>query len=241
MELLYDMHTHTIASGHAYNTILENIEYAYSLGLKAYGFSDHGPALDGAPNELYFRHFRVLDRFYKDMKVYAGIEANIIDYSGSIDISGKTLGRVDYIIASMHTLCIEPGSIDDNMRAYIGAMKNRYIKIIGHPDDSRFKVDYSELAKNAVKYGVALEVNSSSLDPDSVRSGARENIINMLMECKKAGAYVICGSDAHVRTDIARFDEVKKILIETDFPEELVLNTSMEKIKYILNENKYNL
>ena len=37
MDLLFDLHTHTIASEHAYSTIRENIETAYERGLKAYG------------------------------------------------------------------------------------------------------------------------------------------------------------------------------------------------------------
>ncbi len=239
MKLLYDMHTHTIASGHAYNTLQENMEYAYDLGLKAYGFSDHGPALIGAPKDIYFVNFKVIKRSYKDMKVYAGIEANIMDYSGALDIGGKVYDRVDYIIASLHPVCIKPGSIEENMAAYIGVMKNKYVKVIGHPDDSRYKLDYEALAKNAAKYNVALELNASSLSPDSSRKGARENIKNMLRECKKYSTFVLCGSDAHVKTDIGGFEVVKKILKEEKFPEELVLNTSMETLKYILNDNKY--
>ena len=240
MELLYDLHTHTIASGHAYSTIMENVRFAHEIGLKAYGFSDHAPALDGSTNELYFVNFRVIPREYKGMKVYAGVEANIMDFDGNLDIDGKIYERVDYIIASLHTLCIEPGSVDENMRAYIGAMSNPYVKIIGHPDDSRYPLDYEELAKQAVEHSVALELNNSSLNTDSVRKGARENILTLLKMCEKYGTYIICGTDAHIYTDIGDFSLAKELLKEAKFPEELVLNTGIKGLRYVINKNKYN-
>ena len=39
MQPLFDLHTHTIASGHAYSTLKENIEEAAKIGLKALGIS----------------------------------------------------------------------------------------------------------------------------------------------------------------------------------------------------------
>ena len=39
-----DLHTHTIASGHAYSTLQENIAAARERGLKFLGLSEHGPA-----------------------------------------------------------------------------------------------------------------------------------------------------------------------------------------------------
>lgn len=239
MDFLFDLHTHTTASEHAYSTLKENIEEAYAKGLKAYGFSDHGPNVKGAPSDLYFINFKVIPRKYKDMRVYAGIEANIIDYDGNIDVGGKVYERVDYIIASMHTICIKPGSVDENMRGYIGAMSNKHIKIIGHPDDGRYKLDYDELAKQAAKHKVALELNNSSLHSDSARKGGYENIIQLLTACKKHGAYILCGTDAHICYDIGVFDRAEKVIKETDFPKELILNTSLDGLDYVINDTDY--
>jgi len=49
MKLLMDLHTHTIASGHAYSTLKENIDEAKNKGLKILGTSDHSYAMPGAP------------------------------------------------------------------------------------------------------------------------------------------------------------------------------------------------
>ncbi len=47
MKYLVDTHTHTIVSGHAYTTFLENVEEASNIGLKVLGTTDHGPSMPG--------------------------------------------------------------------------------------------------------------------------------------------------------------------------------------------------
>ena len=41
MHLQGDMHTHTIASTHAYSTITENCEWAAKYGMKGIAMTDH--------------------------------------------------------------------------------------------------------------------------------------------------------------------------------------------------------
>ena len=41
MKDILDLHTHTIASGHAYNTMNEMIAAAKSRGLEIYGITEH--------------------------------------------------------------------------------------------------------------------------------------------------------------------------------------------------------
>ena len=50
MKSIIDLHTHALASGHAYSTVKENIEYAKINGLKYYGLSDHGVTMPGGPH-----------------------------------------------------------------------------------------------------------------------------------------------------------------------------------------------
>ena len=40
-----DLHMHTIASGHAYNTLYEMVAAAVKNGVRLVGISDHGPAV----------------------------------------------------------------------------------------------------------------------------------------------------------------------------------------------------
>ena len=62
MKILMDMHTHTMASGHGYSTLKENIDVAKEKGLKALGLSEHGPAMPGGPHENFLANYKCIPR-----------------------------------------------------------------------------------------------------------------------------------------------------------------------------------
>ena len=101
MKYIIDLHTHSIAGGHAYSTFQENVAAAYAKGLSVYGFSEHAPAMPGGPHPYFFENFKVLPDEYKGMRVLKGCEANIIDLEGHFDLDDSVLARMDYVIASM--------------------------------------------------------------------------------------------------------------------------------------------
>lgn len=235
MRLVMDLHTHTMESGHGYSTLKENIEAAKEAGLEYLGLSEHGPAMPGGPHQFFFSNYKVIPRQYGDLRLLCGIEANIMDYEGNLDIDGTVQQKMDYIIASMHVPCVPPGSREENTRASIRAMKNPYVKILGHPDDSRYPLDYEALVQAAGEEGVALEVNNSSLHPESARTGGRENIMELLTACKKYRVPVLLGSDSHICYSIGRFDAAMELLDSLEFPRELILNTDPENIRKVAN------
>ncbi len=62
MTPIMDMHTHTMASGHGYSTLKENIEAAKERGLRALGLSEHGPTIPGGPHVFFFSNYRCIPR-----------------------------------------------------------------------------------------------------------------------------------------------------------------------------------
>ena len=74
---IMDMHTHTMASGHGYSTLKENIEAAKERGLRALGLSEHGPAMPGGPHVFFFSNYRCIPREYNGLRLFCGVEANI--------------------------------------------------------------------------------------------------------------------------------------------------------------------
>ena len=48
MRDLVDVHTHTIASGHAYNTMMEMIRAAQEKELEVFGITEHAPQMPGS-------------------------------------------------------------------------------------------------------------------------------------------------------------------------------------------------
>lgn len=235
MKALIDLHTHTIVSGHAYSTVEENITRAIKHGLKYLGLSEHAPNMPGGPHPYYFHNIYCIPREVDGLKILRGIEANILDFTGNTDVSDDMLTHIDYIIASLHTPCINGGSIEENTNAILNVMDKPKVKIIGHLDDNRFPVDYHRVVKKAKEKNILLEINNSSLKPNTFREGAWENIKVLLELCKREGIKVILGSDAHISYDIGKFPYSEKIINELDFPSELIINYNEDDIIKFFN------
>ena len=124
MKDILDLHTHTIASGHAYNTMNEMIAAAKSRGLEIYGITEHAPRMNGSCTEMYFQNFRILPREKDGMTVLHGVELNILDAEGHVDLTERVLAEMDIGIASMHLPCYTSGGIVENTKAYLNVMKN---------------------------------------------------------------------------------------------------------------------
>ena len=229
MKDVLDVHIHTTASGHAYSTFGEVIAAAKSKGLELVGIADHAPSVPGAPHSFHFVNFKIIPRDAYGIKIAMGAELNIIDYSGSTDLPAQILKRLDYAVASLHRECIQTGSVEENTAALIGAMKNPHVVILGHPDNPQFPADLDAVARAAKDSGVLLEINNSSYLPNGHRAGSAENAKLMLAACKRYGTKVIMGSDAHVDVDVGNHALSQKVLAENNFPEDLVVNTDVEK------------
>lgn len=231
MKAIIDMHTHTVASGHAYSTIHENIQFAKKHGMKFLGTSDHGSTMTGGPAEYFFHNLKVVPREMDGVKILRGMEANILDVNGNIDeLDSKALDGLDYLIASLHIVCIEPSTKEDNTMAILNVMDKEKVKIIGHPDDARYELDYEAIVKKAKEKNILLEVNNSSLSPNTSREGARENILKYLELCKEYGVRIIMGTDSHICYDIGVFQYAEAIIEEANFPKELVINYWKDQI-----------
>ena len=131
----FDIHTHTIASGHgSAATITDMAKAAAARNLKMLGISDHGPATLGGGRVSYFRNLAYAQKERLGVRMLYGAEANIIDRKGHLDLDDSVLGHLDYVIASMHKPAIKPGTEEENTAVYINAMKNPRVAVIGHCD-----------------------------------------------------------------------------------------------------------
>ncbi|MDE6312320.1 MAG: phosphatase [Lachnospiraceae bacterium] len=236
MKYILDTHTHTIASGHAYSTIDEMAKTAADRKLELLGITEHAPMMLGSCGEIYFSNLKVMPREKFGIKLLFGVELNIMDYQGTVDLPERLLKQMDICIASMHTPCVPYGTLEQNMGAFVGAMKNPYVNVIGHPDDGKYPVDYEALVLAAKEHHKLLEVNNNSLLPHSFRENVRENDITMLEFCKKHQVPVIVGSDAHYIDYVGKHQEAYSIFEEINFPEHLVANADMDLFLSFLNK-----
>ncbi len=226
MEFRLDSHTHTLASGHAYCTLLEMVRAAADRGLELICITDHAPGMELTTHKDYFLNFRVIDREIYGVRVMMGAELNVMDFDGTVDLSPKLLNNLDMAIASQHIWCMpQGGGPEENTVAMVRAMDNcPKICILGHPDDGRYPLDYPALVRAAGERSVLLEVNNTSLSPACSRVNSTANVTEMLKHCRREGVPVVVGSDAHFISAVGGHQYAQALLDELDFPEELVLN-----------------
>lgn len=231
MTYVCDMHTHTIASGHgSSSTIADMAKAAKKKGLVLLGITDHGPATRAAGTPSYFRSLIRSTRIRCGMRLCYGVETNILDYSGNIDMEDELLEGLDYAIASIHRQNLAPGEKTANTLAYTQAMRHPKVKIIGHPDDTRYPLDYDTLAAAAKEYGVILEVNNSSLSPDGYRGDVHPNYRAMLEACLHYQLPVLLSSDSHGTAHIGDFTYADRMVQEVRYPQELILNDKPDQL-----------
>ena len=232
---LCDMHTHTIASGHGTScTIADMAKKAHEKGLTLLGITDHGPGTLGAGTPSYFRSLAHAPRKRCGIWVCYGVELNITDFSGNLDLEDEILEGLDYAIASMHRPNLRPGGQTANTLAYIQAMKHPAVRMIGHCDDVKYPVDYDELTAAAREYGIVMEINNSSLSPEGYRGDTRANNRMLLEGCLRNRVPVLLSSDSHGTAHIGDFTYARAMVQEMNYPEELILNDKPEQVLKLL-------
>lgn len=232
---LSDLHTHSIASGHgSFCTISDMAKKAASQGLKLLGITDHGPATLAAGTPSYFRSLTFSPKHRFGVELLYGVELNILNLNGDIDLEEEILSKLDYAIISMHWQNYHSGTISQNTTAYINAIQNPHIKILGHCDNPTFPVDFDTLASCAKEHHVIFEINEASLAPYGYRGDTHNNCMEILRCCLKYKVPIILSSDSHGTEHIGDFSYASNFVHEAKFPETLILNNQIPYLKTFL-------
>lgn len=240
MKIIGDYHTHTVYS-HGTGTIRENVEAAISKGLKEIAICDHGPGhrLYGVDrNEIVNmrREIDGLNKEYKEINILLGLEANVMDYNGTIDVDDEILELIDILLLGYHYGII-PSTLKDafiffilnpiskllplfrgkvevlSTNAVVKAMDKYPIDIITHPG-SKAKLDTKRLGHEAYKRGAALEVNShhSELSVENIKLALETEV------------HFYINSDAHDPASVGDCAEGIKRAVEANIPINRIIN-----------------
>lgn len=221
---LLDVHTHTVASGHAYSTIQEMAQRASEIGLQMLGITEHATNLPGAPQYIYFKNLHVVPRQMYGVRLLMGVELNILDTRGTLDYGEDVLKDLDLVIAGIHSLCWTGGTKDENTQGMIAAIRSPWTHIISHPGDGTADLHFEPIVLAAKENHTLLELNNSSLNPVRHKLTAHDNFCEILRLCKRYEVPIILGSDAHISFSIADYTFAYPLLDETEFPDELIMN-----------------
>ena len=227
MRIIADTHTHTVASTHAYSTVLEMAQYAEKARLEALAVTDHTPNSTDGPHVWHFHNLhKALPRELFGVKLIFGAESSIIDYDGSIDFPEDECKALDWIIASIHRNQLAKASPEEITKLYLGVAENPYVDVIGHCATVGYEFDYEKCLKKFKECGKLVEINESSIIWKNTESNFRE----VIRICKKYEVPVVVNSDAHFCTLVGHFDNAVRLLEEQDFPEKLIVNADWDRL-----------
>jgi len=236
--LTVDLHVHTIASGHALNTLYELAAEAADRQISAIAITDHGPRARGAPDSAYFH---VLcdrgPRTVRGVRIYKGIEANILAENGQTDIPEYARHMFDIVLAALHPIT---GYRDAGRRANTRAVLNALaaesaIDILAHPVNAWFPVEIEPIVREACARGVLIELNNTTFGRPDV--DARE-VRKMIEATLSAGGRFAACSDAHAADELGGDTNIRRYIQDMRVPEAVVVNTSQERVDEFIAERR---
>ncbi len=236
--LKIDLHVHTIASGHAYNTILEYINQAKKNRMKIIGFSDHGPILDETVvSRIYFWELQRIPKIVDGIRILKGVEANI-NSRGGIDLLERDVKDLDYIMAGVHKGAdFKERGVKKNTESVINAIKSGRINILSHPFKmSSYETDIAAVAEAACENNVLLEVNIAYLSDKWIKIHPEilTGLEKMIKIVKKHKQKVIVGSDAHSIWELGDDSPLKKIKKQVGLTDDMIINNYPKELFKLL-------
>lgn len=216
-----DYHTHSVYSRvgpyfHGKGSIMDNVRAAHEKGLKEVAITDHGPS------DFYGLDLKLIPKMraeieeamkaFPDVKVYLGVEADIVDSENALDVSRSEFAEFDFVNAGYHYV---PGgnlirnflafqgrgsaaTVEelryDNTQRIIKALTSNNIMILTHPGDKAY-IDEEAVAKVCAETDTLVEINARHRHPN-----AEDLKIYVAHDVK-----FVISSDAHSPDKVGRY------------------------------------
>ena len=250
MALLADYHTHTKYSrnGHGKSTVEENVRVAYEKGLRQIAITDHG--FNQKTFGIRRKDMPQLKADVEDAKerypidVLIGVEANLLDSQGNIDIVDSDYDNLDILLCGFHKLVKSTSTREQckfilknimcgifhhtrtrqrekNTNAYINAMRKYDIDIITHLNHD-CKVDVEKVARVAKETNTLIELNGKRLGMNDKE----------ILKCYELGCKFVINSDAHHCKRVGECHRGLQAALRLRLPESCIVNyNDLPKLK----------
>ncbi len=197
-----DLHAHTKATdGH--NSLREMALAAQERGLQYLAITEHSQRLTvarGLDAARLMQQMEEIDRLNEDLKgitLLKGIEVDILE-DGRLDLPDKVLGRLDLVVASVHSHFELPRK--QQTERVLRAMDRPHFTVLAHPtgrllgERDAYDIDLERVIRKARERGCFLELNANP---------QRLDLADIYCQMAKAeGVLVSINSDAHRTADL---------------------------------------
>ena len=240
-EMIFDYHTHTTFS-HGKGSIEDNVRAAVSAGLQGLAITDHGPG--HLTYGVKRRDFPVMreevDRLrqaYPQLKLYLGVEANVVFKPPYLDLKEEDLSYFDFIIGGYHYgvfggYCagnwldahgLLPEAAGRNLlvrntEMTIAALYENNLKILTHPGD-KGRFDIAAIARACEETDTLMEISTwhSHLTVDEIKTASKRDV------------KFVVSSDAHTPDRVGSFAGGVKRALQAGLDIERIVNIRRKK------------
>jgi len=235
-----DYHLHSTYSD-GRSSIEEMVRAASLTDLEEICLADHGPRnfMVGIKSEQTLLKVKekvaVLRTQYPALRIFTGVEANIIGLNGKLDVSKEITAELDLLIAGLHAY-VWPDKIGDaswlignqvlrlwpserkrlkneNTKALVEAIHHYNVDIISHPG-LKMEIAYPEVARACLQEDTLWEINAGHKFP-----GEKE-----VRELACLGVNFVVNSDAHFPESVGALDYGSQVLEKAQVPLRQIIN-----------------
>lgn len=239
--LCFDWHTHTVYSRiglyfHGKGRIIDNARAAAKKGLDSLAITDHGPSdfyglsLKKIPQMR--RDIAEVKMVFPKLRVYLGVEADIVDTPNGLDVKPEEFGNFDFVNAGYHYvprchmiqnwLSFHISSWPEKQKEKLRrqntariekALRSNDIRILTHPGDKAFIYEHA-VAKACEETDTLVEINARHKHPNA----------EDLKIYKQYDVKFVISSDAHRPVFVGRYEESLALALEAGIDPDRIVN-----------------
>ena len=205
--------------------------------MEVIGILEHGPDLESTnADENYFSTLCRVPRLINGVRLLRGVESNIIDEKGNIDVSKNMLRDLDYIMVGFHKNAgYEDSGVKKNTEAMVGAIKSGKVDIITHPFmTAQYKFDMKKIAEEACKNKVLLEINLHYIREKKLLEDTISNLKIIVKTVKKYKQKVILNSDSHNIWELGDDSSLGPVKKKIGLTDDMIINNYPKELFRLL-------
>jgi putative hydrolase len=165
------------------------------------------------------------------VRIYKGIELNVLDARGTVDMPMALADRMDYIAVGLHpwrTLLANQGASANTDALLTALHRHPFIDAVVHPTQRTHPLEFGRLLPYMAAHGITFEVNETNL---ATGKSDLEQTAEILAQAVALGVPVATNSDAHVSHELAADEHIQRVFEIVGLDPALAINAGAERLE----------
>lgn len=237
MNVIADLHVHTVKSSTGTSTLKEVTGAASQEKIKCIAVTDYGPKANSSKKEL-IKYISYLPERMNNIQIIKGIEADVMDlHSGNIDITNDDSENFDWIAGAYHEISEYDKNILNNSiltNLYLNMANNPILNTISHLEREDCGFDMIKVLSAMKENGKVVEISAANFNRKTEQ--IKKRLTALINICKEEKIPICIVSNAHSYYEVGKFEDIKEYLESIQFPSDLVINSDKDiLLDYIKN------